>query len=182
MTSEQEENVLLASLRTRRGPALIKWGLFSVLVLVTYAAFFFGLVLTIARIDGEFVGEVCVFITIDFIFVGFSAYREEHCSIASTFLGTRGLSSLFPHSDILGYLPNLQTFPYLRDTHSQKPTIAAQSTGYGDSSATNGKVPVPRYFRGDIHASIPESRRSSYRLERGFLRIPIVLYLVTDHS
>jgi hypothetical protein len=39
------------------GRNAIKWLAFSVLVGVTYTAFFFGLVLTIARIDGEFVGE-----------------------------------------------------------------------------------------------------------------------------
>lgn len=58
MTSEEQENEILYSLRSRRGRSALKWTLFTLLVGVTYSAFFFGLVLTIARIDGEFVGEV----------------------------------------------------------------------------------------------------------------------------
>ena len=58
MTTEQEETNLLESLRSRRGRPAIKWTLFTLLVGFTYTAFFFGLVLTIARIDGSFVGEV----------------------------------------------------------------------------------------------------------------------------
>lgn len=53
--SEQE---ILGSLRATSGRSALKWSMFSLLVVITYAAFFFGLVLTIARIDGEFVGEV----------------------------------------------------------------------------------------------------------------------------
>ncbi len=52
------EGEILGSLRSRRGSSALKWTMFSVLVVITYSAFFFGLVLTIARIDGEFVGEV----------------------------------------------------------------------------------------------------------------------------
>jgi hypothetical protein len=58
MTTEREEALLLASLQPRRGSRAVKWTLFLVLVCITYAAFLFGLVLTVARIDGEFVGEV----------------------------------------------------------------------------------------------------------------------------
>jgi len=57
MQENSEEGVLLA-LRERRGPTAIKWAMFAILVLITYSCFFLGLVLTIARIDGEFVGEV----------------------------------------------------------------------------------------------------------------------------
>ena len=58
MTSEQQENEILYSLRSRRGRSAIKWTLFMLLVGITYTAFVVGLLLTIARIDGEFVGEV----------------------------------------------------------------------------------------------------------------------------
>jgi len=58
MTSEQQENEILYSLRSRRGRSAIKWTLFMLLVGITYTAFVLGLLLTIARIDGEFVGEV----------------------------------------------------------------------------------------------------------------------------
>lgn len=59
MTSEEEENEILYSLRSRRGRSALKWSLFVLLVGATYSSFVFGLLLTIARIDGEFVGEVC---------------------------------------------------------------------------------------------------------------------------
>jgi len=55
MQGNSGEGILLA---LWRGPGAIKWAMFAVLVLATYSCFFFGLVLTIARIDGEFVGEV----------------------------------------------------------------------------------------------------------------------------
>ncbi len=64
MTTEQEEIALLDSLRNRRGKSAFKWAVFIALVCVTYTAFLFGLVLTIARIDGEFVGEVCQWMVI----------------------------------------------------------------------------------------------------------------------
>ncbi len=59
MTNEQQETTLLESVHSRRGGVAVKWTLFLILVVVTYSAFCFGLVMTIARIDGEFVGEVC---------------------------------------------------------------------------------------------------------------------------
>jgi hypothetical protein len=58
MTIDRQESELLESLRARGGLRAIKWTLFIILVGVTYTAFVFGLLLTIARIDGEFVGEV----------------------------------------------------------------------------------------------------------------------------
>jgi hypothetical protein len=58
MMTVQVEDEILTSLRSRRGHSAVKWTMFVLLLVVTYSAFFFGLVLTIARIDGEFVGEV----------------------------------------------------------------------------------------------------------------------------
>ena len=58
MTYEQQQTTLLESAHIRRGGVAVKWSLFLILVAATYSAFFFGLVTTIARIDGEFVGEV----------------------------------------------------------------------------------------------------------------------------
>ena len=54
----ENENQVFDSLHNRRGRKAAKWTSFMLLVGITYAAFAFGLILTVARIDGEFVGEV----------------------------------------------------------------------------------------------------------------------------
>ena len=155
MTNGQQESTLLESIRSRRGGTAVKWSLFLFLVIVTYAAFCFGLVLTIARIDGEFVGEVCSSCGDRTILsLGVPAYREEHYSVPAAFLGTECLPTVLSYLGILGTLPIVQAFLNRSNINCPESECIPQSAGMVDTFASDCQVPIPGYFRRYFHASI----------------------------